>query len=433
MEIHVVRPGETLSSIAEAYGVPVSLLRSDNQLPDPGRLVTGQTIVVRRPTVTYTVQPGDTLFSIAAENGLAPRQLLRLNPILRGEPAVFASQTLILTDEGEQVGSIIVTGYAYPFVDRGLLQRELPYLSGLIPFTYGIRTDGTLVELDDTSLIAATRQMGVTPVMHLSTLTENGGFDSALATLVLNDMQVQDAIVSNLVSTLEQRGYQVLDVDFEFIPAQDAIPYADFIARLRNTLAPLGIPVIVALAPKTSADQPGLLYEGHNYQLLGQSADAVLLMTYEWGYTYGPPMAVAPLPNVRRAVEYALTEIPAEKILLGIPNYGYDWTLPFVQGESRATSISNQYAVTLAADNGVEISFDSQAQAPFFRYRDDMGRGHEVWFEDARSIRAKLSLISRYGLLGAGYWNLMRPFPQNWLVLNSMFYLQDDMSSLFPA
>lgn len=430
MEIHVVRPGETLSSIAAAYGVPVSLLRSDNQLPDPGRLVTGQTIVVRRPILTYTVQPGDTLYSIASENGLTPRQLLRLNPVLRGEPAVFAGQTLVLEDEGEQAGSIIVTGYAYPFVDRGLLQRELPYLSGLIPFTYGIRTDGTLVELDDTSLIAAARQIGVTPVMHLSTLTENGGFDSALATLVLNDMQVQNAIVSNLVSTLEQRGYQVLDVDFEFIPAQDAIPYADFIARLRDTLAPLGIPVIVALAPKTSADQPGLLYEGHNYQLLGQAADAVLLMTYEWGYTYGPPMAVAPLPNVRSVVEYALTEIPAEKILLGIPNYGYDWTLPFVQGESRANSISNQYAVTLAADNGVEISYDSQAQAPFFRYRDDMGREHEVWFEDARSIRAKLSLISRYGLRGAGYWNLMRPFPQNWLVLNSMYDIQNDLSSL---
>ena len=140
----------------------------------------------------------------------------------------------------------------------------------------------------------------------------------------------------------------------------------------------------------------------------------------------------AGLSRLRRVVEYALTEIPPEKILLGIPNYGYDWTLPFVQGESRATSISNQYAVTLAADNGVDISYDSQAQAPFFRYRDDMGREHEVWFEDARSIRAKLSLISRYNLRGAGYWNLMRPFPQNWLVLNSMFFLADDMSPLSP-
>ena len=433
MEIHVVRPGDTLASIANEYGVPLSLLRTDNQLPDPNRLVTGQTIVVRQPVVTYTVQPGDTLFSIAEQSGLTTRQLLRLNPVLRGEPAVFAGQTLVLVDKEERIGNILVTGYAYPFVDKGLLQRELPYLSGLIPFTYGIRPDGTLVELDDEALIAAAQQLGVTPVMHLSTLTENGGFDSALASLVLNDMQVQDSIVSDIVSTMEQRGYRVLDVDFEFIPPQDAVPYADFISRLHDTLAPLGIPVIVALAPKTSADQPGLLYEGHNYALLGRAADAVLLMTYEWGYTYGPPLPVAPLPNVRRVVEYALTEIPAEKILLGIPNYGYDWTLPFVQGESRATSISNQYAVTLAADNGVDISYDSAAQAPFFRYRDDMGREHEVWFEDARSIRAKLSLISRYGLLGAGYWNLMRPFPQNWLVLNSMFFLQDDMSSLFPV
>lgn len=432
MEIHVIRPGDTLASIAREYGVSLSLLRTDNQLPDPTRLVTGQTIVVRHPTVTYTVQPGDTLFTIAEQSGLSPRQLLRLNPVLRGEWAVFSGQTLVLADEGEQSGNTLVTGYAYPFVDKGLLQRELPYLSGLIPFTYGIRPDGSLVKLDDRALIAAARQLGVTPVMHLSTLTEDGRFDNQLANLVLNDMQVQNALVDNIVSTMEQHGYQVLDVDFEFVLAEDARPYADFIARLRDTIAPRGWSVIVALAPKTSADQPGLLYEGHNYALLGQAADAVLLMTYEWGYTYGPPMAVAPLPNVRRVVEYALTEIPAENILLGIPNYGYDWTLPFVQGESRATSISNQYAVTLAADNGVEISYDSQAQAPFFRYRDDMGREHEVWFEDARSIQAKLSLISRYGLLGAGYWNLMRPFPQNWLVLNSMFLLQDDMSSLFP-
>ena len=186
----------------------------------------------------------------------------------------------------------------------------------------------------------------------------------------------------------------------------------------------------MALAPKTSADQRGLLYEGHNYRLLGEAADLVLLMTYEWGYTYGPPLAVAPLPNVRRVVEYALTEIPPEKILLGIPNYGYDWTLPYVRGESRATSISNQYAVTLAGDNNAEIQYDPTAQAPFFRYTDPAGREHEVWFEDARSIRAKLSLLSRYDLAGAGYWNLNRPFPQNWLVLNSMYHIEDNLSNV---
>lgn len=147
--------------------------------------------------------------------------------------------------------------------------------------------------------------------------------------------------------------------------------------------------------------------------------------SYEWGYTYGPPMAVAPLPNVRQVVEYALTEIPAGKIWLGVPNYGYDWPLPFVQGQTRATSISSQQAVALARRYGVSINYDERAQAPWFRYTDELGTEHEVWFEDARSIQAKLALIPEYGLIGAGYWNLMRDFPQNWLVLSSLYQIRE--------
>ena len=148
-------------------------------------------------------------------------------------------------------------------------------------------------------------------------------------------------------------------------------------------------------------------------------------MTYEWGYTYGPPMAVAPLPNVRRVVEYALTEIPAEKLWLGVPLYGYDWPLPFVQGRTRAQSLSPQEAVALAVRYGAEIQYDQQSQAPWFRYTDEYGGGHEVWFEDARSIQAKLALVPEYGLDGVGYWNLNRPFPQNWRVLNALYRIRE--------
>jgi len=425
MEIHVVQPGQSLYTIALEYGVPMSQLVRDNQLPDPSRLVVGQTIVIQRPERSYVVRSGDTLSSIARQFSTTVRQLLRDNPALRGEEEVYPGQTLVLSFGEQKGGPITVTGYAYPFVDKGLLQRTLPYLSGLIPFTYGIRPDGSLVDLEDEALIAAADREGVSPLMHLSTLTDDGRFDNQLAHLVLNDLQVQSALVSSILNNMERKGYVALDVDFEFVLAEDAEAYANFIARLRDTLAPRGWPVIVALAPKTSAQQRGLLYEGHNYRLLGDAADMVLLMTYEWGYTYGPPMAVAPLPNVRRVVEYALTEIPAGKILLGVPNYGYDWPLPFVQGTSKATSLSNQYAVTLAANNNAAISYDETAQSPYFRYRDPQGTEHEVWFEDARSIRAKLGLISEYGLAGAGYWNLMRPFPQNWLVLNALFPVRD--------
>lgn len=132
-------------------------------------------------------------------------------------------------------------------------------------------------------------------------------------------------------------------------------------------------------------------------------------------------MAVAPIQPVRKVIEYALSRIPSEKILMGIPNYGYDWTLPYVSGESRARSISNVEAVDIARRYGAKIEFDNYSQSPHFNYMAEDGREHEVWFEDAESIRQKLLLINEYQLMGAGYWNLMRPFRQNWTVLNNLY------------
>ena len=143
-------------------------------------------------------------------------------------------------------------------------------------------------------------------------------------------------------------------------------------------------------------------------------------MTYEWGYTYGPPMAVAPLNQVRQVARYAVSEIPRDKILLGVPNYGYDWTLPYEQGVSRAENIGNQGAVLRAARYGAEIQFDETAQSPFFEYYTG-GRKHIVWFEDVRSIQAKLALAVEFSLLGVGWWNIMRAFNQNWALLSARY------------
>lgn len=425
MIIHVVQRGESLYSIAQQYGVSFSQVLNDNQVTDPSRLVVGQTLIIRFPMQVHTVRTGQTLQSISAQYGLSVRQLQRNNPILGGGTTIYPGQTLVISYRQQTEGTLSVNGYAYPFIDRSLLQSTLPFLTYLTPFTYGITEDGGLVDLNDAELIGAASSGGVASLMHLSTLTEEGGFSNELASLVLNNSDVQNRLIDNVVYTIQEKGYRGLDVDFEFVFARDAGPYAAFIRNLAQALNPLGYPVIVALAPKTSSTQRGLLYEGHDYAALGAAANEVLLMTYEWGYAYSAPMAVAPLPNVRSVVEYALTEIPREKIWLGIPNYGYDWPLPYVQGQTRATSISNRYAVQLALRYNAEIQFDESAQTPWFQYQDEQGIQHEVWFEDARSIRAKLALIPEYGLRGAGYWNLMRPFPQNWTLLSSLYNIRD--------
>ena len=145
--------------------------------------------------------------------------------------------------------------------------------------------------------------------------------------------------------------------------------------------------------------------------------------SYEWGYSRGPAMAVAPVDKVRQVLDYAVTEIPPRKLLMGVPNYGYDWTLPFVQG-SVARSLTNVGAAALAGTVGAEIRFAAAAQSPFFNYTDSGGRRHEVWFEDARSLRAKYLLIRDYGLAGISYWNLNSLFRTNFIVLESMYSVE---------
>jgi spore germination protein len=175
-----------------------------------------------------------------------------------------------------------------------------------------------------------------------------------------------------------------------------------------------------ALAPKTSAGQKGKWYEGHDYRAHGQISDFVVIMTYEWGYSGGPAMAVSPIDQVRRVLDYAVTDIPSNKILMGQNLYGYDWTLPFVQG-TVAKAVSPQAAIQLAARHNVPIQYDTKAQAPHFRYRGEDGKQHEVWFEDARSIQAKFDLIKEMNLRGMSYWKLGLPFPQNWLLIVDNF------------
>ena len=292
------------------------------------------------------------------------------------------------------------------------------------PFTYGIGADGGLAALRDEGILAAAGQYSVLPWMHLSTMTEEGRFSSARAEALLGSVPRQETLLGQIKEILKEKGYGGLDVDFEYIRPELGAAYAAFVDRLRRELNPLGCSVLVALAPKTFAGQRGLLYEAHDYAALGRAANGVLLMTYEWGYTAGPPMAVAPLDKVRQVVDYALTEIPAEKLFLGVPVYGYDWPLPFREGVTRGESVSPQEALALARRHGAEIRYDETAQAPWFRYTAAGGREHEVWFEDARSSYAKFRLAAEKGLQGVGLWNLMRPAPQTYLVLHGGFEIE---------
>ncbi len=424
MQIHIVKSGETLSSIARNYGVSVTLLQRLNEVPPSGALAAGQTLVVFEKARTRVVRPGETLLSIARSEDVPLLTLYQNNIFLRGRSDIEAGEELIVSLGEEQRGTLGVNGYAYPFIRPALLQQVLPYMTYLTPFTYGFFPSGQLVVPEDEEMLRLAPRYGAVPWMHLSTLTERDTFDNALGSNLLRNVEAQEALIDSVERVIEEKGYRGLDVDFEYLDRDLGEEYAAFITRLTQRLNPKGIPVLVALAPKTSATQQGLLYEAHDYRLLGEAANAVLLMTYEWGYTYGPPMAVSPMPQVRRVLDYALTEIPREKIFLGVPTYGYDWPLPYEQGRTKAVSVSPNEALRLARQYGAEISYDERAKAPYFRYTTPNAIAHEVWFEDARASLAKFALAQENGLQGVGLWNLMRNAPQTYLVLHGAFTIE---------
>ena len=374
----------------------------------------------------YVVKSGDTVDSIAASYGISVSSIIYNNQLVYPYPLAVGQALLLSAGEDSAPDyPAWVNGYAYPFIQQSVLNDTLPYLSSLSVFSYGFTTEGELVppKVDDSFRIDAALMEGVRPVLTLTPLGPDGNFNNFLIASVVNSQTAKANLLANLLETVQEKNFQGVDIDFEYIRPEDRIPFADFVADVRNLLSPYGYHVSVALAPKTSDTQAGLLYAGKDYGLLGKAADSVLLMTYEWGYTYGPPMAVAPVNKVRQVVEYAVTRIDPAKIDLGIPNYGYDWTLPFVQGSSRAVTVSNQEAVRIAIEAGVPIQFDDVAMSPFFQYEKD-GQLHEVWFEDVRSYREKFSLLPAYGLRGMGYWQIMRFFRPNWLLLADTFQIQ---------
>ncbi len=375
-EIYIVQQGDTIDGIAGRFSVDVSKIAGDNQLIYPYELAVGQALFIDLGT---------------------------RNP----------------------VKTIRSVGYAYPFISRWVLEQTVPYLSELAIFSYGFTAEGNLLspQLSEDWMIAVANEYGTQSVLTLTPFGLDGQFNNQLIHALVNNETAVRQLIAELLDTMERKGYLGVDIDFEYILAEDRDAFTAFVWNVAESMRTNGYHTSVALAPKNSSEQKGLLYEGKDYRALGEAADHVLIMTYEWGYTYGPPMAVAPINQVRRVVEYAVTQIPAEKIDLGIPNYGYDWPLPFKRGVTSATTIGNIQAVRIAIEQGVIIEFDEVSASPFFLYVLD-GVEHEVWFEDVQSLQQKFELIKEFNLGGCGYWQIMRWFKANWLLLEKNFYIR---------
>ena len=426
MQIHVVRSGQSLYSIAQAFGTSIAALASANRIDPADTLVIGQALVIPITGMYYFVQPGDSLYGIGRKFGISAAALAQINHVSTEQPLMIGQRLYLPRAPKTQIET---NAYADTMPDGSFTQevlaavrQESPLLTYVAPFSFHAKADGSLAMLDVSPVKNAASGSGAALMMAVTNL-ENGRFSDTLGSAILNSQIVQNTLLDNIIQTADSIGFRDVHFDFEFLRPEDRENYNAFLRKAAARLHREGLMMSTALAPKTSASQSGAWYTAHDYRTHGEVADFVVIMTYEWGYSAGPPMPVSPIGPVRQVLEYAKTEIPSGKIMMGQNLYGYDWTLPFQRGGEYARSLSPQDAIALARNYGAEILYDYNAQAPFFRYYDTQAREHIVWFEDARSISAKFTLLKELELRGISYWKLGLSFPQNWLLLEDRFII----------
>jgi spore germination protein len=421
MIIHTVQPNETITSIAEMYGVSTDRLIIDNQIANPNRLVNGQSLVVLFPKETYQVQDGDTLVDIAVKHGVSVLELLRNNPQLCNRMYIFPGEELVISFSDEKLAKISTDGYAFPFIDMNVLYKTLPYLTYLTIFYYQITSSGDLVDIQDSELINAAKEYRVAPIMLISTLSDTGITDTDLTHRLLSNKDLQEHLINRTIEIMKTKGYYGVNVDMQFIAQEDRPLFLDFINIFSTRVKENGFMSMITITPNTFPEEVGVIYLGPEYSVLGQYTDSTMLLSYIWGHAYSPQPSL-PLAELEAIMEYITSQIPPEKINIGVPTIGYIWQLPFIPGSSIANAITHNSAIYLASDLGVDIQRDIASEAPFFTYMTD--KNYIVWFRDVRSISAILAVVVKYNLGGIGTWNIMQFSTGMWALINAIFEIK---------
>jgi spore germination protein len=410
MAIHIVRSGDTLWSISQKYGVSIQSIVDVNGLVATNNIVIGLALYIPTDDIQiryYQIKLGDTLSKIAslfqtsisdilsANLGMDPNRLFIGQKIIIPTPKRMALQTL---------------GFLVPYFPQKSLQslRQLAdKLSFVAIVSYSFTAQGwAYAQLEDSEIVVESKRLGIKPLLMIRNFT-NEGFSAELAGQVLENPTYRQNLISSITNQANQRGYEGVSIDFEFIPPQRRIDFNTFLRDLKSALGNLILHVNVHA--KKEDIPTNRIIGAYDYKAIGEVADIIGVMTIDYGYPTGPPNPVAPIWWVEEVIQYSLQLIQPSKLQISLPLYGYDWrTL-----DNLTQALSNLNAQNLAILNKVMIHYDSHAAVPWFKYWKGTEE-HVVWFSDIRSIVEKYRLIDYYQLLGTTYWHIGLEFPQNW-------------------
>jgi spore germination protein YaaH len=294
-------------------------------------------------------------------------------------------------------------------------------------FLYTLDGQGNLQAQADSVLQPLAARQGIHVYAVVNNLGQSG-FDRAVATRILTDPAAKRNALTSILELAMSGDYSGIQINFENVAPRHRQDLTRFMSLLAAELHPRGYRLGIAV-PAQVEDDPAHGWSGaYDYRALGRIVDHLVIMTYDQHWAGGPPGPVAAIDWVASVVRHTLQLVPADRVLLGIAAYGYDWPV----GGGRGQAITGRHAPRLAAQHGVPVRWDERAQVPYFRYQVG-GRDRIVYFENARSLAAKLRLVTAHGLAGVAIWRLGHEDPAIWPLISDRLGDRTPVTAARPA
>ncbi|HET9253655.1 MAG TPA: glycosyl hydrolase family 18 protein [Pseudonocardiaceae bacterium] len=322
---------------------------------------------------------------------------------------------------GDKAGTLVVSSLPFWNMAEGpkVVAANRGSFNEVSPWIYGLARNGQIVPqvperaAETAAGMEALRRSGIPVVPTIANVTSGRWAYDPVAD-ILHDPAAMARHVNDIVALVLRENYAGIDIDYEDLHGGDREVFSTFVSNLGDALHAKDKILSVAVFAKTSDAGDDQRNVAQDYKAIGAAVDEVRLMAYDYHWSASTPGPVAPITWIREVLAYAKTEIPAERIVLGVPVAGFDWS----DGKGEPVSWLQCYGRTKAYN--ATLQYDRLSQSPSFRYTDSQGRPHEVWFENAESTTAKLEAAKAAGIRGVYLWMFGDEDDRTWNALHQI-------------
>jgi len=323
----------------------------------------------------------------------------------------------ITPDAVQEINDYSISAWM-PLIDLEDSQNEfldnLDLFDFISPFELRLEADGQITKVGTIFTDELKEKAKFASIKVIPTITNNFDKDE-VGTNLLNNDQATENHINNIVSLVEDDDVDGIDLDYEGLKPEVKDKFTNFIKKLSEKLHAKGKILSVTVQAKKSDDNnwrgPGAM----DYAELGDPVDHFRIMTYDYSRLDTPPGSIAPIGWFKEVLQYAKQYIPDEKIIAGIPNYGYKWCM---NGEGCENSgLVYEGVQNIINKYNPVVEWNDNNKTPWFLYIDDKEHTSVINFENSRSLEAKMEVVRELEIGGITIWRLGSEDPNNFKVL----------------